>query len=217
MILLEAEFLRGDAAAPERESREPAEVIRRAATRMNRLIQDLLDVTRMEAGQLAIRQIRLSGAQIAADAIDLHSAQASSRSIDLRLASQEVDQVWADRDRILQVFDNLIGNSLKFTAPGGCITVGMAPRDAAVLFWVADTGSGIALEDQPHIFDRFWQARATKRTGAGLGLSIVKSVVEAHGGGVWVDSVPGRGSTFFFTIPTGSVATAAMDQSTVLS
>ena len=159
----------------------------------------------------------MSGAQIAADAIDIHRAQASSRSIDLRLASQEVPEVWADRERILQVFDNLIGNSLKFTAPGGCITVGMAPRDAAVLFWVADTGSGIALEDQPHIFDRFWQARATQRTGAGLGLAIVKSIVEAHGGSVWVDSVPGRGSTFFFTIPTASVVTAAVDQPTVLS
>jgi len=80
--------------------------------------------------------------------------------------------------------------------------VGAFRHNAAVRFWVRDTGPGIALEDQPHLFDRFWQARTAKRGGgAGLGLPIVKGLVEAHGGRVWVESAPGSGSTFFFEIP----------------
>ena len=102
---------------------------------------------------------------------------------------------------LLQVFENLIGNALKFTHPGGRITVGAAPRAGETLFWVADTGSGIASEDVVHVFDRFWQSRKADRRGAGLGLSIVKGIVEAHGGRIWVESLIGRGSTFFFTIP----------------
>ena len=99
--------------------------------------------------------------------------------------------VWADRDRVLQVFENLIGNAAKFTKPGGRITAGAALRDAGVLFWVQDTGAGIASEELPHVFDRFWQAHKARRGGAGLGLQIVKGIVEAHGGRVWVESEVG--------------------------
>ena len=160
-------------------------------------------MTSIEAGQLTIENVRLVGAQIVSDAADGHRELVSSVSIELRLdMAQEVPEICADRERLLQVFDNLIGNAVKFTAPGGCITLGAALRDTDVLFWVGDSGSGIPIEDQAHVFDRFWQARRTKRTGAGLGLTIVKGIVEAHGGRVWVESTPGRGSTFFFTIPT---------------
>jgi signal transduction histidine kinase len=106
----------------------------------------------------------------------------------------------ADRDRLLQVFENLIGNAIRFTPAGGRITVGAVPREGCVLFHVADAGPGIAAEDQPYLFDRFWQARE-RRHGAGLGLPIVKGIVEAHGGRVWVESAPGSGATFLFTIP----------------
>jgi signal transduction histidine kinase len=203
MILVEAQLLQRKEPGPERRAGQSAEAIRRAANRMNHLIQDLLDVTRIEAGQLAIQQSRLSAAQVVSEVVDVHSAPAASALIELRPAvSREVPEVWADRDRLFQVFDNLIGNAIKFTPPGGCITVGAAPRDAHVLFWVGDTGPGIAIEDQSRIFDRFWQARLATRTGAGLGLPIVKGIVEAHGGRVWVESAPGRGSTFLFTMPT---------------
>jgi signal transduction histidine kinase len=110
--------------------------------------------------------------------------------------------VWADRDRLLQVFENLIGNAIKFTEAGDCITVGARTADGQVLFWVNDNGVGIAPENIPHVFDRFWQARRADRRGAGLGLPIVKGIVEAHGGRVWVESTPGRGSTFYFTVRT---------------
>ncbi len=85
--------------------------------------------------------------------------------------------------------------------PGGRITVGAAAREDEVLFWVADTGCGISPDDLPHVFDRFWQAKKGAREGAGLGLPITRGIVEAHGGRIWVESTPGRGSIFFFTIP----------------
>jgi signal transduction histidine kinase len=113
----------------------------------------------------------------------------------------DVPEIWGDWDRLLQVFENLIGNAIKFTRAGGRITAGAAPRDDEIVFWVADTGDGISSEDLPHIFDRFWQASRAGRHGAGLGLSITKAIVEAHGGRIWVESTVGSGSTFSFTIP----------------
>jgi signal transduction histidine kinase len=127
-------------------------------------------------------------------------ADASALSVQLEMAA-ELPDVWADRDRLLQIFENLIGNAVKFTEAGGVIVVGAAPSDDDVLFWVADTGGGIAEEDVPHVFDRFWQARKDGRRGAGLGLPIVKGLVEAHGGRIWVESTLGRGSIFSFTLP----------------
>ncbi|RPI49638.1 MAG: sensor histidine kinase, partial [Acidobacteria bacterium] len=182
--------------------RESAETIKLAATRMNHLIEDLLDVARVEAGRLTIERSRLPAGQVASDAFAIQRVRASSAGLELRLdLPEELPEVWADRDRLLQVFDNLIGNAIKFTAAGGFITIGAASRDDHVLFWVGDMGPGIAVEDQPHLFDRFWQARSARRGGAGLGLSIVRGIVEAHGGSVWVESAPGQGSTFVFTIP----------------
>jgi signal transduction histidine kinase len=99
------------------------------------------------------------------------------------------------------VLENLIGNAVKFTNAGGRITAGAAPRDGEVLFWVEDTGAGIAAEEMPHVFDRFWQAQKTRRGGAGLGLQIVKGIVEAHDGRIWVESKVGVGTTFYFTLP----------------
>jgi signal transduction histidine kinase len=100
------------------------------------------------------------------------------------------------------VFGNLIGNAIKFTPKGGTIKVSAEPREGGeTLFSVADTGPGIPLDDLPHVFDRYWQARKTARLGTGLGLSISKGIVEAHDGRIWAESAPGQGATFFFTIP----------------
>ena len=114
---------------------------------------------------------------------------------------RDLPELWADRDRLLQIFENLIGNALKFTGAGGIIGVGAAPRDGQVLFWVQDTGPGIAAENLPFLYDRFWQARKERAPGGGLGLPIAKGLVEAHGGKLWVETALGQGSTFFFTIP----------------
>ena len=114
----------------------------------------------------------------------------------------DVQTAWGDRRRLLQVFENLIGNAAKFTQPGGRILVRVALKDEGVMFSVTDTGVGIAPDAVPHLFDRFWQATTrARRLGAGLGLPITKGIVEAHGGQIWVESEVGRGTTFFFTIP----------------
>jgi PAS domain S-box-containing protein len=200
-ILIQAQLLRRRAPAPDQRSRNPAETIERSALRMNHLIQDLLDVTQMEAGRLAIERAWLPTGEVVAHAIEAQKWLAISRSLELRRdIHHDLPDVLADRDRLLQVFENLLGNALKFTEPGGRITLGARPRDGAVLFWVTDTGPGVAPEDLPHLFEWRWQAGGAAH-GAGLGLPIVKGIVEAHGGDIWVESVVGRGSTFFFTIP----------------
>jgi signal transduction histidine kinase len=169
---------------------------------MNRLIQDLLDVARMEGGILTIEPAVVKTRQTIADCIDAHRDLATSASLELQVDLEEdLPDVWADRDRLLQVFENLIGNAVKFTEPNGRIVVGARSRDREVHFWVRDNGTGIDDADMPHLFDRFWQADNAGRRGTGLGLPIVKGIVEAHGGRVWVESVKGHGSTFFFTIP----------------
>ena len=201
-ILLQTGMLKRRGADPERRSRKPIETIERSATRMNRLIQDLLDVARMESGQLTITQTRLPARELIAEAVDMQRPFAASSSLDLRYdVDPDIPDVWGDRDRLLQVFENLIGNAIKFTNASGRITVTAALRDHQVMFQVADTGSGIAPENLPRVFDRFWQATRANRDGAGLGLPISKGIVEAHGGRIWVESTPNRGTTFSFTIP----------------
>jgi PAS domain S-box-containing protein len=208
-ILVQANLLRRRTEEVERRSQKPAQVIERAATRMNRLIEDLLDVTRMEAGQLSVESARVPTHPLVSEAVEAQRPLAISASLELRLElAPELPEVWADRDRLLQIFENLIGNALKFTKAGGRITVGAVPQEGQVRFWVADTGNGIAAENLPRLFDRFWQARKAERRGAGLGLPIVKGLIEAHGGRIWVESVLGQGSTFFFTIPAAPRAEA---------
>jgi PAS domain S-box-containing protein len=201
-ILVQSQMLVRQGPEPERRSQKPIETIRRNATRMNRLIEDLLDVTRLDADRLSIEPARVCAAAIVCEAVENELPAAASASIEVELAiARDLPDVWADRERLMQVLENLIVNAIKFTDAGGRITVGAERLDGEDLFWVSDTGRGIAAEELPHVFDRFWQSRRGGRAGAGLGLPIVKGLVEAHGGRVWVDSVPGFGSTFRFTIP----------------
>jgi signal transduction histidine kinase len=212
MIMLEARLLGGGGRQPERRSEQPGHQIQLAAMRMSRLIQDLLDVTRVETGRLVVEPRRTPAAQVVTDAADGQRTLAASASVELRLElSPDLPEILADRDRLLQVFENLIGNAIKFTPPHGCITVGASRDEGTVRFWVKDTGPGIAAEEHPRLFDRFWQARTAKRGGAGLGLRIVKGIVEAHGGRIWVESAPGSGSTFLFTIPATRLQESATD------
>ena len=202
-ILMQTRALKRQGAEPERRSTKPLELIHRAATRMNRLIQDLLDVALMEAGQLTIERAQLSAGGLIAEALDMQRPLASASSLECRIeVDAAVGEVWGDRNRLLQVLENLIGNAIKFTPAGGRITVGAVSRDHEVVFRVTDTGAGIAPENQARVFDRFWQASRAGGLGAGLGLPITKGIVEAHGGRIWVESAEGRGSTFFFTVPT---------------
>jgi PAS domain S-box-containing protein len=184
-------------------SYKAAESIQRSATRMGRLIDDLLDIARIEQGQLSMHRARVAAGHTIAEVVSAHEAHVAAASVQLDVAvAPNLPPVWADRDRLLQILENLIGNAIKFTKAGGIITVGAALRAGEMMFWVADTGAGIAADDLPHVFDRFWQAHKGRRSGAGLGLLIAKGLVEAHGGRIWVDSTRGRGTTVQFTIPT---------------
>jgi PAS domain S-box-containing protein len=216
-ITMQASLLERQEPEPERRDQTPRLVITRSSQRMTSLIQDLLDVALVEAGQLKIERERLSASDLVREAVDAQALLASAEGLDVRVESgRDLPLVWGDHKRLLQVFENLIGNAIKFTPRGGRITLTAAPADGAVRFAVADTGAGIAPESVPHVFDRFWQATTRKRSlGAGLGLPITKGIVEAHGGRIWLESAVGRGCTFFFTIPSAPTEAGAPSDSEV--
>jgi PAS domain S-box-containing protein len=182
--------------------RQAADVIHRSTVRANDLIQDLLDVARIEAGSFAVERAPVEARSLVAEAAETSALLAAEAS--LRLITDvpsSLPPVLADRARVLQVFSNILGNAIKFTPAGGNVHVAALGGEREVTFLVADTGPGIAAEQVPHVFDRFWRANQDDSRGAGLGLPIAKGIVEAHGGRLWVESAPGRGSTFFFTLP----------------
>ena len=178
-------------------------VIQRTARGMDHLIGDLLDATRIESGTFDVRRAPVHLPELLDETIESFDAQATECGITLQCGiSRNLPPAMGDRDRLAQVLSNLIGNALKFTPAGGTIRVNARARsDDVVEISIADTGHGIPAEHLPHVFDRFWQADRQGRAGAGLGLSIVKGIVEAHGGRIDVASVVGEGTTFSFTIP----------------
>jgi PAS domain S-box-containing protein len=191
---------------PERiQERRQVEIVRRAADRMNRMIQDLLDVKRIESGRLAIDLRAEDVDVIINDMIEMLRPLAAGSSIVLESSIPEgLPPVLADSARIQQVLSNLVGNAVKFTPRQGRITVCAEKMDDEVRFAVIDTGPGIPPEQVPHIFGQFWQASSSDRRGIGLGLAIAKGIVEAHKGTIWVESHVGLGSTFYFTLPTAT-------------
>jgi PAS domain S-box-containing protein len=179
------------------------DVIARSAERMNRLIRDLLDVARIERGSLTIDCRCHDAGALAAEACDSFQGVAQEKSLVLGYeVADGLPKVYVDRDRILQALSNFLNNSVKFTPAGGrvVVTVRGAP-DRGVRFDVTDTGPGIAPDELPHVFTRFWQARRTAHLGTGLGLSIVKGIAVAHRGTVDVQSEVGHGSTFSLVLP----------------
>jgi signal transduction histidine kinase len=183
-----------------RRVRQRAESIQRAADHMTRLIRDLTDIGQMDAGRFAIERTPQDPAAIAREVVDTLQPAAGQRSC--RLIAEIVDAVptiEADGDRVVQVLSNLVSNAVKVGASD--VTVRLESRPEDVLFAVSDTGPGIRREDLPHMFDRYWRAKTTNYKGTGLGLPISKQIVDAHGGRIWIESEPGVGSTFFFTLP----------------
>lgn len=183
-------------------ARRPVERIIRSAQRADRMVRDLLAISAIETGQLSLDAKPTGTADVIFAAVESQQNVAAEASIIIGTdLSPDVPPIQADEERLLEVLENLIGNALKFTGQRGSITVGAGRKDDKVAIWVKDSGAGIAPEQMPHIFDRFWQAKKKERRGIGLGLSISKAIVEAHGGEIWAESTLGMGTTFFFTIP----------------
>lgn len=187
---------------PDSAARRTIDRIIRGAQRAERLVRDLLEINAIETGRFSVTKHTVEPAHLIFAALESQQSLAADASVIIATdLSPALPTIEADDERILEVLENLIGNAIKFTGSGGSITVGAKAQGAELLVWVKDTGAGIAPEELPHIFDRFWQARKTERRGTGLGLSICKGIVEAHGGRIWAESTSGEGTTVSFALP----------------
>jgi len=189
---------------PTRDLRKHAGLIASAAKSALTLIEDLLDISRIESGALGKGDVRpCQLPQLVREVCELFEPYAREKRLKLAWAVDEhLPAVMADPDRLSQVLANLIGNAVKFTETGQ-VVVQVRRNGDQVEVSVADSGPGLTEEERQHMFDRFWQAVKKQRAGAGLGLAICKGIVEGYGGRIWADSQVGRGSTFRFTIPIG--------------
>jgi PAS domain S-box-containing protein len=183
--------------------RRHLEIIHRSCLRMEHLIADLLDMASIGAGRLSLETRPEPAADILREALELHQPIADEKRIGLRLDGvAEGVLIECDRQRVMQVFENLIGNALKFSPAGGTVTLSCDRTNGAVCFSVADTGPGIQPELVTRLFDPYWSGPGSAGGGVGLGLYIARGIVERHGGRIDVDSTPGAGTRFSFTIPT---------------
>ncbi|ADG76408.1 integral membrane sensor signal transduction histidine kinase [Cellulomonas flavigena DSM 20109] len=187
---------------------ETVALLRDQASRLTRLSDDLTAVTRAESGDLALDREHVAPGDLVAAAVAASRERAAERGVDLREdSSASLPEVLVDRLRLAQVLDNLVTNALRHTPPGGTVTVGAASAGRDVTLTVRDTGEGIAAEDLPHVFERFYRAdtaRDRAHGGSGIGLAICLALVHAHGGTLSAASPgPGAGSTFTVTLPTG--------------
>ena len=196
--LLADDEVRGDAASLS----HCVSIIERNGRRMASMIKDLLDFEGLRGRGLSVAASAHAVGPLLEEALEMIQPQAREKSQQLTLLCPDAVTAWFDRERTLQVLSNLVCNAVKFTPEGGTITLTAEPAATEVVISVRDTGPGIPAEDAVHVFDRHWQAKRADRRGIGLGLPIAKGLVEAQGGRLWVDSEPGRGTTFFFTLPT---------------
>ena len=189
--------------APDARTRKLLETILRATGRMEHLIGDLLDMASIQAGRLAVDRATQDIAPIIAEAIEVAEplATASGQTLSSRVAVGTA-RCSVDRERILQLLSNLLGNAKKFCPSGGTITIRATVSGKDVECSIGDTGPGISERDLPHIFDQYWSAKqGKKKKGVGLGLYISKGIVEAHGGRIWVENRVDGGAVFYFTLP----------------
>ncbi|HYI13381.1 MAG TPA: PAS domain S-box protein [Thermoanaerobaculia bacterium] len=198
-IALSADLLSGATAD---EQPELIETIRSSARQMQRLIQDLLDVARMESGKLSVSQEPIDPEPLLREICESNTPIAVQKKQKILChTAHPLPAICGDRDRLVQVFGNLVGNAMKFTPERGTITIEGRRAGSSVQLVVRDTGPGIPEADLRKVFTPYWQAKKTAHMGAGLGLAIVRGIIEAHGGKVWAANAPGGGAIFTFTIP----------------
>jgi len=181
--------------------RTAADIIHRTGWRMSTLLDDLLDLAKIEAGRFPISPVACDAKRLVEEACELMGMLAQSANIVIVTEHSADVSVNADPSRIFQLFSNLIGNSIKHAVDGGQVRVGSKLSNGMCEFWVSDNGPGILPEHMGNIFDRYWQGKQSHSEGAGLGLYIAKGIVEAHGGTLRAHSVPNAGATFVFTLP----------------
>jgi signal transduction histidine kinase len=182
----------------------PARRILAAAQGMEHMVKDLLDLSQIESGRLSIDRRSEDCEALLDEAVEMFAELAEAKRIRLRAQAPPMRAaIRCDRRRVLQIFSNLIGNALRFTQVGGSVDIGAFPDEGGVVFFVRDDGIGIRDEDLPRLFDAYFQGHHGDRKGGGvgLGLGIAKGIVEVHGGRIWAETVAGRGSTFYFSIP----------------
>jgi signal transduction histidine kinase len=184
---------------------QAAEVIYKEAGRMNRLVLDLLTLARLEAGTADLQKSGVDLNELLKNVVDKFALQVRQNQVSLMWKEQGLPTIIGDGDRLVQVFTNIIDNALKFTPAGGRITLSAIQKLSQVIISIADTGPGIAPQDQKRIFERFYQVDKSRqggaRRGVGLGLPIARQIILAHGGDIWVESQPGQGSTFMVRLP----------------
>jgi signal transduction histidine kinase len=205
VIEFAAERLRQEVPGPRRRSADRSlDWIVNAAQRATILVRDLLDRARLEWQASALNLAPVAAEEPVREVAARAEPLATLASVRVHHAvTPSLPPARADRERLVQALDNLIGNAIKFTPPGGTVTIGADRHEEGIRFFVSDTGEGIDADDLDRIFDRFWQGRDSDARGTGLGLSICKRIVEAHGGRVWVESRVGEGTTVSFTIGIG--------------
>jgi two-component system, NtrC family, sensor histidine kinase KinB len=170
--------------------------------RLQGMVDDFLDLSRIESGNVELAAVPTESSGLIRSALDEYRSDAEAKGISLAPGDSLPElTVLADRERIKHVFSNLISNALRYTSRGGSITLGVEAVDGTVRFTVADTGTGIAPEYRERIFEKFFQIPDSGPKGSGLGLYIAREIVRAHGGEIGVDSEPGKGSVFWFTLP----------------
>jgi signal transduction histidine kinase len=199
-------LLRKAPAFDRRASRRFLEIISRSLNQMDHLVAGLLDTASLDSGHFSIRREWHAFAAIVQDALEVQALAASQKALVLETdPSDEAMHIYCDRDRILQVLSNLLGNAIKFTPQGGQIQVVWRRLAGELLVSVIDTGCGIAPAHITHVFKRYWESSGKHQgaRGTGLGLYICRGIVEAHGGRIWVESELGKGSRFSFTLPYG--------------
>ena len=181
---------------------------REESERLTGIIEELLDLDRMESGRTLLDIVRISAHQLAQDSLEPFQVEARDKGV--RLANtvpDDVPEILGDAKRLQHVMSNLLANALRFTGPGGAVSVSAEAETGMVRFAVTDTGAGIAADDVGRVFEPFYRVPGQgKPTGIGLGLTIVKQIIKTHGGSVGVDSKPGKGSTFWFTLPQAGIA-----------
>lgn len=202
-IKASAETLYNGASEDPKVSREFLHRISLNVDRMSSLIEELLDLSRLESGESGLNLSIADINKCIQEAADIHIEQSKEQGVSLAIDTEtDLPTVMVDIPLLQQVLSNLIGNGIKFTPRGGKVTILVRSAPMALQFSVTDTGIGMAAEHIPHAFERFYKVdRSVNTQGTGLGLAIAKHIVEAHGGSIWVQSQEGEGSIFSFTIP----------------